>query len=264
MTLFHYHLVFLLLGALPAWQTSAQPLPEISSTEAQDIGRKIWQNECGGTVEGLTAWNQGENFASLGIGHFIWYPSGQEGPFDESFPKLIHFISARGGKIPSWLLNTPDCPWGTREAFLKETHGERLQSLRIFLKDHVDLQARFCVERIEKALPRLLAEIPEENRSALSRKFYRLASTPQGLYALIDYVNFKGEGLKTTERYHGQGWGLLQVLQTMVPSEVESAPDAFADAADQVLTLRVKNSPPERHETRWLPGWKNRLKTYRR
>src|SRR5262245_43382547 len=42
----------------------------LSSAEAMRIGRKIWQNECNGTVAGLTAWNSGENFASLGIGHF--------------------------------------------------------------------------------------------------------------------------------------------------------------------------------------------------
>ena len=29
---------------------------------------------------------------------------------------------------------------------------------------------------------------------------------------MIDYVNFKGDGLKPTERYKGEGWGLLQVL----------------------------------------------------
>jgi len=33
-------------------------------------------------------------------------------------------------------------------------------------------------------------------------------------------------------------------------------------AADRVLTRRVLNSPPERNEARWLPGWRVRLKTY--
>jgi hypothetical protein len=37
---------------------------------------------------------------------------------------------------------------------------------------------------------------------------------------------------------------------------------AFARSADAMLTLRVKNSPPERGEAKWLPGWRNRLKTY--
>ncbi|MGZ5512150.1 MAG: hypothetical protein ACXWG7_02070, partial [Chthoniobacterales bacterium] len=58
----------------------------LSRADAQRIGRKVWQNECGGTIAGLTSWNAGENFASLGIGHFIWYPKDVRGPFEESFP----------------------------------------------------------------------------------------------------------------------------------------------------------------------------------
>jgi hypothetical protein len=72
----------------------------LSHTDALKIGKRIWQNECNGTIAGLTSWNEGENFASLGIGHFIWYPKGQRGPFEESFPKLINFISRRGAKLP--------------------------------------------------------------------------------------------------------------------------------------------------------------------
>src|SRR3954453_8544269 len=73
----------------------------LSREEARRIGQKIWQNECGGTVAGLTSWNGGENFASLGIGHFIWYPKGVRGPFEESFPELAAFASARGAKLPA-------------------------------------------------------------------------------------------------------------------------------------------------------------------
>jgi hypothetical protein len=46
----------------------------LSPAETRRIGNRIWQNECGGTLAGLTSWNTGENFASLGIGHFIWDP----------------------------------------------------------------------------------------------------------------------------------------------------------------------------------------------
>jgi hypothetical protein len=83
------------------------------------------------------------------------------------------------------------------------------------------------------------------------------------MYVLIDYVNFKGEGTLETERYNGQGWGLLQILDGMngtekgMPALVE-----FADGAERVLLRRVSNSPPERGEKRWIPGWKNRIKTY--
>jgi hypothetical protein len=49
---------------------------ELSDAQALEIGRRIWKNECGATVNGLTAWNAGE-VASLGIAHFIWYPEGK-------------------------------------------------------------------------------------------------------------------------------------------------------------------------------------------
>src|SRR4051812_35406337 len=74
---------------------------DLSRAEALRIGKKIWQNECAGTVAGLTSWNAGENFASLGIGHFIWYPVGTTGPFDESFPKFVEFAGGRSVKLPA-------------------------------------------------------------------------------------------------------------------------------------------------------------------
>ena len=88
----------------------------LSRAEAMRIGKKIWQNECNGTVSGLTSWNSGENFASLGIGHFIWYPAGMQGPFEESFPQLVSFIAAHGAKLPNLVLGPGElhCPWKSR------------------------------------------------------------------------------------------------------------------------------------------------------
>ena len=60
--------------------SSASATISLSHQEAMRVGRKIWQNECDGSVAGLTSWNAGENFASLGIGHFICYPPGARGP----------------------------------------------------------------------------------------------------------------------------------------------------------------------------------------
>src|SRR5215468_9866633 len=85
------------------WPLVAQAIT-ISHSDALKIGKRVWQNECGGTISGLTSWNQGEDFASLGIGHFIWYPKGRRGPFEESFPKLVSFVSSRGAKLPTFLL----------------------------------------------------------------------------------------------------------------------------------------------------------------
>src|ERR1700736_6088117 len=97
----------------------------LSGAEARRIGRKIWQNECNGTIPGLTSWNSGENFASLGIGHFIWYPEGQRGPFEESFPPLLTYLKESGVTLPAWLADSHGCPWPDRAAFLADLHSAR-------------------------------------------------------------------------------------------------------------------------------------------
>ena len=87
----------------------------VSSEEAQRIAQKIWQNECRGTLEGLTTWRQGEEFASLGIGHFIWYPKEKKGPFEETFPSLLLYLQKSGALIPDFLLKSRGCLWNSKE-----------------------------------------------------------------------------------------------------------------------------------------------------
>jgi len=246
---------------------SAQPLATItlSHAEALRIGKKIWQNECNGTIAGLTSWNEGEDFASLGIGHFIWYPQGKRGPFEESFPKLVSFISNRGAKLPSLLVGSSEvpCPWSSRAEFLAAAQTPEMKQLRQFLAGTVDLQAEFMVARLQQSLAKMLDEATAGERDNVQRQFTRVASTPHGCYALVDYVNFKGEGVLHTERYRGQGWGLLQVLEQMQGTETGvAATREFANSAAAILRRRVQNSPPERREARWLPGWLNRVRTY--
>jgi hypothetical protein len=255
-------MVAALLAFLPEPTSAALTL---SHREAMQIGRKIWQNECGGSISGLTSWNTGENFASLGIGHFIWYPQGQRGPFEESFPKLVLYVERRGAKLPELLLgrNRAACPWNSRAEFLAAESSPRMKQLRIFLKDTIDLQAEFMVERLHEALPKMLAITTGDERAQIAKQFNRVASSSQGLYALIDYVNFKGEGVLASERYRGRGWGLLQVLEGMSGKDAGSAASEVANSAERVLRERVRNAPPERHEERWLAGWLNRIATYR-
>jgi len=234
----------------------------LSHSDALKIGKRVWQNECNGTVAGLTSWNQGEDFASLGIGHFIWYPKGRRGPFEESFPKVVNFISSRGAKLPAVLLDAgagKACPWNARAEFVRAQNSVEMNQLRRFLADTIDLQAEFLVARLEAALPKMLAEAAPAARPNVQQQFERLTKTPQGCYALVDYVNFKGEGVLHSERYQGQGWGLLQVLEAMHGNSEAEAADEFARAATAVLTRRVHNSPPERHESQWLTGWLRRV-----
>lgn len=243
--------------------SSAGAIP-LTRSEAMRIGKKVWQNECNATIEGLISWNPGENFASLGIGHFIWYPKNSRGPFDESFPRFVTFILSRRASLPSLLRarGETSCPWDSREAFIRARSSAEMIELRRFLADTIDLQAEFLVQRLRDSRPKLLAEIGPYGRASLEQRFDQLAASAAGAYALVDYVNFKGEGVFITERYHGQGWGLLQVLEGMHDTESDSAVGEFARSAKAVLTTRVANSPSERHEGRWLPGWLNRIATY--
>ena len=213
----------------------------------------------------MTSWNTGEDFASLGIGHFIWYPEGRPGPFEESFPKLVAFISGRGAKLPALLLHqgTLHCPWKSRAEFLLAQQTADMKQLRQFLADTVDLQTQFMVNRLDAALPKMLAETSASNRAPVQDRFQRLARSGHGCYALIDYVNFKGEGVLRTERYGDQGWGLLQVLEQMQEDKGDTVSE-FSRAAAAVLTRRVHNAPASRKESRWLSGWIHRVNSYSR
>lgn len=235
----------------------------ISKDQAEIIGMKIWQNECNGTVEGLTSWNSGENFASIGIGHFIWYPKGIKGRYEEQFPRFITFIINHHQPCPEWLCRAEGCPWKNREEFLKEVNSPMMVELRDFLKSTISMQTLFITRRLEQALPRILVSLSETERMMISYEFYRVASEPMGIYALVDYVNFKGEGISPSEQYNGYGWGLLQVLHAMsvYPSTIPPL-QAFASAAKAILAKRVQESPPDRNEQLWLKGWYNRIDTY--
>lgn len=232
----------------------------LSASQKAAIGRKIWQNESGGTIAGLTAWNSGEEFPSLGIGHFIWYPAGYRGPFEESWPSFIAYARGRGATPPAVALQR-HAPWRSRSEF----RGPQLDGLRRWLADNISLQTEFIIARSRAALPKVLAAAPASDRARLQSNYNKVASTANGTYALIDYVNFKGDGTQTSERYNGKGWGLLQVLGSMkdVPAG-QAAAKEFSDSAKRMLVRRIENSPSARGENRWREGWLNRCSTYAR
>lgn len=253
------HLLFFIVAAcvsacvLPS-SVAAQTV--LNPAQVQKVGMRIWQNECDGTVAGLTSWNAGEEFASLGIGHFIWYPKGYSGPFEESFPPLVAWLRQRGAQVPEWLLKTSDCPWNSRETFLKDSAGPRQQSLRTLLRATVREQTEFIMARLNAAVPRLI----QAGGKRVQTSYAALSRSPEGMFAMLDYINFKGDGINSKERYNGQGWGLAQVLGDMRDGSTAE----FAEAAKRVLARRVKNAPPERRESRWLEGWSNRCNGYKR
>lgn len=255
----------LLLAAASAASVAALgQAPALNEAELLWLGDQIFANECNSRPACLTAWNEGEDFPSLGIGHFIWYRAGQQEAFAETFPDLIAFMQARGARAPAWLEEAGfEQPWPDRAAFLAAQDDPRLVELRAFLAQHTDLQTAFIISRFDGALERLLQAVPPAQHAGLTAKFNRVAGAeaPYGLYALIDYVHFKGEGTKESERYDGKGWGLLQVLQGM-PAESATPLQDFVASARTVLARRVELAPAARNEQRWLAGWNARLDTY--
>lgn len=233
----------------------------ISQETASFIGEKIWKNECAGKVEGLTTWNNGETFASLGIGHFIWYPQGSRERFEEAFPLLLNYLESENVKLPSWLESSSPCPWSSRSEFYDDIQSERMKELRALLLETKNYQAIFIVNRFQSRLKEIIQNASPEQQEKVRSALGLLVKTKQGLYALIDYFNFKGSGISPDERYQGQGWGLLQVIAGMDISQADLL-DEFVKSAKTTLTARVENSPPERNERKWLKGWFNRLDTY--
>lgn len=244
---------------------AADVLLELTPAQLDWVGQQIFQNECAGRLQCLVHWNDGEAFPSLGIGHFIWYPEGVEGRFVESFPAFMAYMMQREVAIPGWLraLDPLDAPWQNKAAFMAAKHSPQVAELRAFLADTQGLQADFIFRRAQQSLNTIVSAAPESRRHKVAARLDALSQTPGGVYAIIDYVNFKGEGLSPSERYNDQGWGLLQVLLEMSDVPDESVLVQFRKAAGIVLTRRADsaNDPIERE--RWLPGWLKRLETYK-
>src|SRR5688500_4378947 len=140
--------------------STAQTTIELSDDQLSWLGQQIFRNECNNNPSCLTAWNVGENFPSLGIGHFIWYQAGQQEIYTESFPALLEYMQTKGVVLPAWIIAANfEQPWLDRAAFLAAREDERMIELRSLLATHVDLQTAFIVSRFDLALGRLLAVV---------------------------------------------------------------------------------------------------------
>ena len=144
-------LVCSMIVLLTGWSAAAPVAGNLTASQKSAIGRKIWQNECAGSVAGLTTWNAGEEFPSMGIGHFIWYPAGFKGRFEESWPQFAAFARQRGAELPAVALEAHS-PWKTKAEFQAEFKGPRLTALRTWLAGNVTLQTDFIIARSRAAL----------------------------------------------------------------------------------------------------------------
>jgi hypothetical protein len=190
--------------------------------------------------------------------------------FEESFPRLIAFMRGEGARLPAWLDQrpVPSCPWQSKAEFYREFNSPRLGELRRFLADTIGLQTQYLVLRAEAAVPKMLATLPRpEDRRLLLDNLNRTVRASPDLYPLIDYVNFKGEGISEKETTfdpttgRNEGWGTKHLLLEMRTTP-EGLPtlEEFARAAKYVLDRRIRNHPSSK---RWQIGWHRRCDSYK-
>ena len=246
----------------------SNPLINMDFSEADYawIGARIYQNECNSQAKNLTFWGAGEAFPSLGIGHFIWFPEGINPPYNETFPELFKFLSAKSIP-PQWLmqLTSFNAPWKNRHTFEQARSTIQMTALRDWLESTQLYQAQFIVAQFGQRWSLAIKQQPLETQRVLNQRLKALLSFKQGGFAVIDYVNFKGVGGNPKEQYQGEEWGLFSVLNHMPYSETGNQQQrltAFIDSAKQRLQLRTELAPPKRNEQRWLAGWFKRLDGY--
>ncbi|MGQ8367462.1 hypothetical protein [Glaciecola sp. 1036] len=237
---------------------SSAGVGDLSQAQLTAIGEQIFRNETGGNDKYLVAWNDNEDFASLGIGHFIWFPEGLKSPFTETFPDLLLHMKSQGISLPEWLNDNADCPWSSKVEFMSEQAKIQKAELKSLLKSTFSIQLSFITKRMQAAFNKIAIQLRQDQSDLFKQRYNALLSSPEGIYSLVDYINFKGEGISPNERYENQGWGLQQVLLSMD----DNTQQAFTKACKQVLTNRVNNSPQKEKELKWLPGWKKRCDTY--
>ena len=107
---------------------------KLSNKQANFIAQKVWQNEGAGLDKYLVHWNDGEDFASVGIGHFIWFSKGHTERFREVFPMVLASMEEKGVKMPTWLNSKTPLPWNTQRRILccKESKKQKIHRVVYF------------------------------------------------------------------------------------------------------------------------------------
>ena len=238
---------------------------EISKADTLLIADRVSKNECSVEKDCLLEWSAGENFLSLGMEHFIWYPAHAVSIFKEGFRSYLQYAKDAGERLPVWLDKTPfpPCPWSSREEFLRSKGSRQYKDLEDFIIRTKHCQAEYLIENTRRSIEDIIAAAPDGQRARITKYLSQLTGDPQGLYSIIDYMNFKGAGIGNSDEVKGERWGLLQVLEGMndKPTSREAL-EEFVRSAKMVLTHRVYYAPAEKHEEQWLQGWLRRVGSY--
>lgn len=222
----------------------------LNREEKIKLGRAIAKKELGS--EGLIDWTPSEDFASLGIMHATW-GSEKTIKHQNGFLKFLYYVQSKGGTIPDFLQKNQDNPWNSRSSFFyaKTSNDPRMIQLQKFLQATKDLQVDFTIDQAAQACNKIIAKGKYNQNDILKLK--QLSSDAQGIFAIIDYVNFKGEGNLDDP----SSWGFANVIHEMQLSGGNEI-YRFIVAAEKVLA----NNHPKFYI--YKAGWIGRLKFYPR
>lgn len=222
------------------------------NTNKDAMFNKLAKNEGTNEKDKLAFWSPKESFPSLGIGHFTWRTDDK---FDYVFPQFVDFLLEKAEETPpsftfptkyqktlydKLMINgklTFPKEWKNRASF---DASLITTELRNFLdeKEVKAMQREFIMERTYKSLYSI---IETETNSAVKTKLKTRINAlidkgDKCVFALLDYTNFKGNGLNTKERVGGNGWGLKQVILEMnEPIDLNS----FVKSAKERLLVRT-------------------------
>jgi hypothetical protein len=220
------------------------------------LENKIKKNETS-LQDKVIYWHLHEPFPYLGLGRFIWFPKDSNFSYEEDFPRLLKFMKDSGHKLPEWLGKEFSCPWSSRQEF--ENDQKKQLELKQLLESGINLQIKFLVTHSFETFEKIVDSFDESCKSLMINKLEKLLEDPRGLYALIDYCQFKGSGLNEKEFKDGRGFGLKQVIEALPQDSLNV--ESFVKTAKDILKERAKNS--HGHDEKWLSSWINRLDRYR-
>ena len=230
----------------------------IDASQAKSIGAKIAENENTNSRLNLIRWREEGEFSVVGIVPFVWYPQNQNN-MEMSFNDFLLY-TAESHSLPDWLASVRFPPWVSRADFLLSEHDVFKNRLRNFLQNSMSEQVKFLIMKLEEKLPSIIKAVDNPfAKMHVYENFYHIAAQENGVYALLDYFVFMGDGVADNKRYNNQGWGLLQVLEYMNGKE-DNLVLAFVKSADQLLERRVDNAPVD--ERQFLPQWRRRIQSY--
>jgi len=253
-----FFLVSLLVCGIIAYSYIEPREIVISDLQAETIALKIAKNEDTDKRLNLIRWHREENYPILGLASFIWH-SNSENVSEPSFNGFLTHLD-QSHALPDWLVGVKEPLWGSHEEFLSNSRGEFENKLRDFLQDTMDEQIQYLILKLEAKLPKMLKEVKNPfAKMHVYENFYHVAVQENGVYALLDYWVFMGDGISSGERYNNQGWGLLHVLEN-TKGDSDNLVQTFVSSAELLLTRRVENAPVD--ERKFLHEWRRRLHTY--